>query len=110
MVRIFGIILLLLLSPLLVPSAQESEYKAKTAVLFNENIKYAIIAPQSFKDALAPLADWKTKKGLMADFFALEWIYSNFEGRDSQEKIHEFLRSLYTNSSLKWVLLVGDAD
>ncbi|MEW5760658.1 MAG: C25 family cysteine peptidase, partial [Candidatus Thermoplasmatota archaeon] len=41
---------------------------------------------------------------------ALEWIYSNFEGRDSQEKIHEFLRSLYTNSSLKWVLLVGDAD
>ncbi len=75
---------------------------------------YAILCPAMFKDALQPLKDWKTKKGMNAEIFTLEEILAAYSGNPDIPdfaKVHQFLRRLYVNNSeLKWVLIVGDGD
>jgi hypothetical protein len=67
-----------------------------------------------FRDALLPLKDWKTKKGMNAEIYTLEEILAAFGGPDSYPdfaRVHQFLRRLYVNNSeLKWLLIVGDGD
>jgi hypothetical protein len=77
-------------------------------------LEYVAIAPVSWADHLIPLIDWKTQKGVPAQTFTIESIYSTFtRGRDSAEKLHDFLQDLYYNKtagSPRWLLLVGDGD
>ena len=75
------------------------------------DVTYAIITPSKFADTLAPLAAWKTQKGVPAEIYNLSWITNNYEGRDKAEKIHNFLIDLnWQTPQLTWLLLVGDAD
>ncbi len=75
-------------------------------------LEYVAIAPLSWCDHLKPLLDWKTDKGVPAQVFPLEYIYTSFTGRDGAEKVHNFLRDLHFNQapSTKWLLLVMDGD
>jgi hypothetical protein len=74
-------------------------------------VMYAIIAPNAFQDALIPLVNWKTYKGVPAKIYPLEDIYASYTGRDNAERVHKFLRNLdKTSKVLTWVLLVGDSD
>ncbi len=75
-------------------------------------LEYVAIAPLAWADHLKPLLDWKTLKGVPAQVFPLEYIYTSFAGLDNAQRIHNFLSDLHFNKapSTKWLLLVGDGD
>jgi hypothetical protein len=75
-----------------------------------EEYQYLIITSETLVKNFQPLADWKHKKGVPSKIVTLEWIYSNYEGIDKQEKIRNFIRSAYTNWGAVWVLLGGDTN
>lgn len=74
--------------------------------------KYIIITSDAINASgvLNPLVEWKTKKGLSAHVYTVEWISANYQGYDTPEKIRNFLKIKYRDSGLEWVQLVGDVD
>ena len=74
----------------------------------NPDLDYVIITSSSFASNFQPLADWRTKKGFKTEVKTIEWIYSNYSGRDGQERIRNFIIDYFTNHGLKYVLLAGD--
>jgi len=86
-------------------AAQTRAYKTPTGV------HYAIITPDNFYNALVPLAEWKTQKGVPTRIYTLENISALYSGPDLQYKIHKHLEGLEAaDPSLTWVLLVGDSQ
>ncbi len=71
---------------------------------------YLIITSDELVDAFRPLVEWKRQKGLRAEIRTVSWITSHYPGRDTQEKIRNYLKIAYQDSSLKWVLLGGDVE
>jgi len=76
----------------------------------SDSIEYAIITADSLKNAFQSLAEWKIRKGIKTEVFGLDTILTNFEGKDTQEKIRNFIIALYNTENLKWILLGGDTD
>ncbi len=74
----------------------------------NPDLDYVIITGNSFVSNFQPLADWRTKKGFKAEVKSVDWITANYSGRDTQEKIRNFIIDYFTNHGLKYVLLAGD--
>jgi hypothetical protein len=52
--------------------------------------------------------DWKTRRGIKTVVMKTESIYSNYSGRDNQEKIRNCVKDYWQNHGLKWVLIGGD--
>ncbi|MDO9575780.1 MAG: C25 family cysteine peptidase, partial [bacterium] len=86
------------LSPLYYSKSEPSGYE------------YLIITSEHLAPYFQPLAEWKTKKGVPARIKTVEEIYNNYDGRDNQEKIREFIKSQHQDSGVVWVLLGGDVD
>ncbi len=72
--------------------------------------EYLIITNNYYTPYFEPLAEWKTKKGIKTRIVTTNYIYSNFDGRDNQEKIREFIKTQYQDSGVVWVLLGGDVN
>ncbi|MGB9588709.1 MAG: C25 family cysteine peptidase, partial [Armatimonadota bacterium] len=64
--------------------------------------KYIIITSSSLVDAFQPLADWKTQKVGSATIVTVSSITSSYSGRDTQEKIRNFIIDKYTNWGTEW--------
>jgi len=81
-----------------------------------KDLEYAVIGPNRFEDELSPLIEWKTRKGVRAEFFPLygeDGVLESYNGtgKDVQEKIRDFLKALkIENMNLQWVLLAGDGE
>ncbi|MEO0142141.1 MAG: C25 family cysteine peptidase, partial [candidate division WOR-3 bacterium] len=73
------------------------------------NFRYLIITNPPLDTVFQRLADWKTKKGLLARVRTTNWIYSNYPGEDNAAKIRNYLKTL-PDSSVEYVLLGGDID
>ncbi len=71
-------------------------------------VEYLVIGDQSMFSALQPLLDWKTQKGIPAHALDVNWIYSNYSGTSSQQKIKNCIRDYALNKGTVWVTLVGD--
>ena len=71
--------------------------------------QYIVITNQEMKDALVPLIEWKTKKGIKTEIVTVDSIYSYYAGMDFAEKIRNFLIEAYQRG-LEWVLLAGNED
>ncbi len=71
---------------------------------------YVIITDPDNVDALRPLADWKTQKGVPAEIHTTDSIYENFTGADQAEKIRNFLKDLENETGIDYLLLAGDND
>jgi hypothetical protein len=71
---------------------------------------YLIITSPAFAAAFQPLADLKTLYGLRSRIVDTDWIASNFDGADVQEKIRNFIRFAYENWQTQYVLLGGDDE
>ncbi len=70
---------------------------------------YLIITDIALTDELRLLAEWKTQRlGIDAQVYDTDWINSNWDGSNLKERIHDFIRSMYENYSIEWVLLCGD--
>ena len=66
-----------------------------------------IICPDKFVDAMQPLVDWKTVRGLKTTMVSLSEV-----GGNDHEKIKEYISKRYYDpqENLTFVLLVGDYD
>jgi len=71
-------------------------------------VDYLIITGRALADGFQPLADWKYRKGLVAQIRTVEWIEANYHGCDRQEKLRRFIKDAYTYWGVGYVLLAGD--
>ncbi len=62
-----------------------------------------IITYDSFSDAMLPLVEWKTQKGIKTTMVNISSIGNN------ATSIQTFIQNFYDTTNLAWVLLVGDA-
>ncbi|MBM3314022.1 hypothetical protein FJY70_05480, partial [candidate division WOR-3 bacterium] len=68
-----------------------------------------IITSDALSASFQPLVDWRTKKGFKTEIRTVAWIVSNYSGRDTPERIRNFIIDYYTNQGLRWVILGGDS-
>lgn len=68
---------------------------------------WVAIADESHEATLEPLLDHRQiTHG--SQFVSTQWIYENYTGRDTQEKIRNYLIDAYQNQGLVYALIVGD--
>ncbi len=79
---------------------------------FNQTseFEYLVVTNSDMDTVFQRLCNWKTKKGIKAVTRNIDWITNNYSGRDNQEKIRNYLKTLYPDSGLVWLLLGGDVD
>lgn len=76
----------------------------------DSEFEYLVITNSEMDTVFQRLCSWKTKKGIKAVTRNVDWITNNYSGRDNQEKIRSYLKTLYPDSGLVWLLLGGDVD
>jgi hypothetical protein len=69
---------------------------------------WVAIGSASLQATLQPLVDLRNALGMTAEYATLDWIYSNYTGYDTQEKIRNYLVDAYMNHGLQYALMVGD--
>ncbi|MDD2714438.1 MAG: C25 family cysteine peptidase [Candidatus Wallbacteria bacterium] len=73
--------------------------------------QYLIVTDASLVQALEPLCEWKTRKGLKARIVTMGEVRSAYTGADDQEKLRNCLIDYYNNGNgIRWVLLAGDIN
>jgi hypothetical protein len=70
--------------------------------------EYIIITNDTMQSTFQSLAEWKAAYVNGTGVYNTTWIYNNYTGVDSQEKIRNFIIDKYTNNGTKYVLLGGD--
>ena len=68
---------------------------------------WVVIADSSLLPAIQPLIELRAITHGSA-FKSTQWIYENYEGFDTQEKIRNYLIDAYENQGLVYALIVGD--
>jgi len=74
----------------------------------NSDYDLVIITPSVFMSNLAPLVDHKNNNEMQTTIKTIEDIYSDFNGRDDQEKIKYFVKHAIEEWNVKYILLIGD--
>lgn len=71
---------------------------------------YVIVTSSALEPACSTIVNWKASLGYLPKVVTTEWIDSNYNGVDVQQKIRNFLRDKYPVSQwgIKYVLIVGD--
>jgi len=87
------------------PTYQVQKYDS--TVLPEGNYQYVIIVPEGWFSVVSPLVEWKQKKGIQVFVATTEWVYSSYEGKDSAERIREFLKDAFNRWHMRYVLLAG---
>ncbi len=68
---------------------------------------WVVIADEAHQETLQPLVDLRnTTHG--SQFVSTQWVYDNYDGRDTQEQIRNYLKDAYENQGLIYALIVGD--
>lgn len=67
-----------------------------------------IVTSDGLASYFQPLVDWHIRKGYTTVVRTVSWITANYSGRDTQEKIRNFVRDYYTNHGTSWLILGGD--
>jgi hypothetical protein len=67
-----------------------------------------IITPSEFFNAISSLVEHKNEHDMHTIVKTIEDIYSDFNGRDNQEKIKYFVKYAVEEWNVKYVLLIGD--
>ena len=68
---------------------------------------YVIITTTNLENAVIALKTWKEYLGYSVNVVTTSWISSNYQGRDLQEKIRNFLIDKYDEWGINYVLIVG---
>lgn len=91
--------------------AELASWEAATSVSRPTDVEkcdYLLITTQALQPAFAPLLEHKARKGLTVKAESVESITSRQPGRDSAEKIRNYIRSAWGNWGVQYVLLGGD--
>ncbi|MCR8501414.1 MAG: C25 family cysteine peptidase [Crenarchaeota archaeon] len=75
-----------------------------------DSIDLLIITSRHLSTAAEKLVSLKSREGLRSVVKFVEDIYSEFEGRDSPEKIRNCIRSFVQNYNVIYVIILGDSD
>ena len=76
-----------------------------------QTYEHVIITTESFVPSFAPLGQYvEDELGLGDTTVTVEYIYSQYPGRDGAEKVRNFIRDAYSNWGTTHVLLGGDVD
>lgn len=68
---------------------------------------WVVIADEEHQTTLQPLVDHRNSTHGAA-FVSTQWIYENYPGRDTQEKIRNYLKEAFEDQGLVYALIVGD--
>ncbi|MBQ8866889.1 MAG: hypothetical protein IJ013_04115 [Bacteroidaceae bacterium] len=106
---ITGILQNILFNPDEIYEPSANPIPRSTMTVDTEGIKYLIITASNLKNAFAPLAAWKTIKGVKAKIVTVDEIYARYasETTSNQLKIKQCIYDYYVNG-LNYVLLGGD--
>ena len=69
--------------------------------------EYVIITTEQLEPEFAPLADWKTRKGVPTEVVLIEEIAATQMGRDLPERVRNYLKTMRAERGLRYVLLGG---
>jgi hypothetical protein len=69
---------------------------------------WVVIADPDWQTMLQPLVDLRSTTEGSAEFVSCDWIYANYAGYDTQEKIRNYIKDAYQNHGLVYALIVGD--
>jgi len=105
-------------SALLTDLKLESSNKSGEIYYFDESspVEYLIITNDELAPFFVPLAEWKKQKGLNAKIVSLQDAYAFVDSipelnpRDDAEKLRFYIKEIYNQGALNWVLLGGDED
>lgn len=97
------------------------EYTKQTNPLWNSNTNleitktnlsydYIIVTDASLASSLEFFKNWKEFLGYSVKIVNTSWISNSYDGRDTAEKIKNFLKSTDELWNIKYTLLVGDND
>lgn len=89
-------------------SAPDAAAGVETTLLEPGDCEYVLITSASLEPAFAPLAEWKTRKGVPARIVTTEWIAATYAGPDAQARIRSFIADAHAEWGTSWVLLGGD--
>ena len=73
-------------------------------------VKYLMITSPSLVEALRPLAEWKSHKGLFARIATTDEIDGNYNDGDLAFKMRKYIQEMESAHDLDYLLLVGDWD
>ena len=76
----------------------------------NEKYNYVIITTDSLKESLEFFQNWKEYIGYSVTIVTVSQIESTHNGRDTAEKIRNFLVSIYEEWDVQYVLIAGDMN
>jgi hypothetical protein len=72
---------------------------------------YLIITDFAFSDELRVLSEWKTDRlNIDTQVYDTDWIDSNWDGSNLMHRIFDFVKSMFENYSIEYVLLGGDEN
>jgi hypothetical protein len=74
------------------------------------DVEQLIITDAAYVTSFQTLATWYTKKGVPTEVESTSWVYSNYSGRDNQEKIRNCIKDYWQNKGLVYVVLGGDVS
>lgn len=75
-----------------------------------QNFDYVIITTDELVDAFANFTEWKESLGYNVKIVTISWIESNYNGKDIQEKIRNFLIDKYEEWGIDYVLIAGSRN
>lgn len=73
-------------------------------------IKYLVITDTDLVDAVMPLAEWKTEKGLFSRVVTVDEIDRTYETGDKASKMRRYIQDMEMENDLDYLLLAGDYD
>ncbi len=74
------------------------------------SVDYLVITRNALAPAFEDFAYWKTRKGFRTEVVPVESVYAHFPGRDSAEKIRNFIKLYKDSLGTQWVLLAGEVE
>ena len=76
----------------------------------SQSYNYVIITTNELENSVASFVSWKQSIGYSVNVVTTDWINSQYNGSDLQERIRNFLIDKYGEWGIEYVLLVGDVN
>ena len=73
----------------------------------SQNGNYVIITTSDLENAVKEFKTWKEYPGFSVEIVNISWILANYNGKDLQEQIRNFLIDKYEEWGINYVLIVG---
>ncbi|MCK4409231.1 MAG: hypothetical protein KAW67_04055, partial [Candidatus Eisenbacteria sp.] len=93
-----------------IPLRPDLRHPANTRLEAGDYEHVIITGNASFEPAFAPLAAWKTAKGVPSTTVPVTWITATYPGDDTPECIRNFVADAHDAWGTVWFLLGGDTD